>query len=65
MALHEALAVYFLVFFALAYYRPVYMFKEDGSPRELGTGHEETLLPVHHAAIIAAVLVYAFNQKGK
>lgn len=54
-----SLAVYALTFLLLVMYRPDFMFKEDGSPRELGTSHEETLLPVHFAATLAGLFAYA------
>jgi hypothetical protein len=58
-ALSWALTMYALTFLVLVMYKPLFMFTEEGSPRELGTGQDETLLPVHFAATLAGFIAYA------
>lgn len=63
--LPRILGVYLLTFVFLAYLKPECMFLPDGSPKSFGTGESETLLPVHHASILAAIFSFQyFKNKG-
>ena len=49
------------VFFTIQYFKPKFMFKEDGTIRQFGIGYKEkTILPVWLIAIVLAILSYVF-----
>lgn len=56
-----AILLFISVFFAIQYFKPQFMFKNDGSIRQFGIGYKEkTILPVWLIAIVLAILCYVF-----
>jgi heme/copper-type cytochrome/quinol oxidase subunit 2 len=56
-----AILLFIGVFFAIQYFKPKFMFKNDGTIRQFGIGYKEkTILPVWLIAIVIAILSYVF-----
>ena len=56
-----AILLFISIFFAIQYFKPKYMFKNDGTIRQFGIGYKEkTILPVWLIAIVVAILCYVF-----
>ena len=56
-----AILLFIGVFFAIQYFKPKFMFKNDGTIRQFGIGYKEkTILPVWLIAIVLAILCYVF-----
>ena len=56
-----AILLFISVFFTIQYFKPNFMFKNDGTIRQFGIGYKEkTILPVWLIAIVLAILCYVF-----
>ena len=56
-----AILLFIGVFFTIQYFKPKFMFKEDGTIRQFGICYKEkTILPVWLIAIVLAILSYVF-----
>jgi len=53
--------LFLIIFFALYFIKPKWLFNEDGSIREFGIGYmKKTILPLWLIGIILAILSYTF-----
>lgn len=53
--------LFIILFVALNYFKPGFLYKKDGSLREFGLGYKnKTVIPLWFATIILAILCYLF-----
>lgn len=55
-----AIALYLLMVFIFLYYKPLFLFNEEGELKTFGTGPEKTLLPLWAIFGIFAIISYLF-----